>query len=594
MVLKESRREEILLNINKRNSSGETPLHQEVIKGDLELVAFLIEHKAPLNTKDYAGWSPLHEACNHGFFEIAQILIENGADVTVCGCDKVTPLHDAAMNAHLDIVKLLIKSGAKVNALNKQKMTPIDVTSAPDVISYLERKEGKTGLPPKKARSAPKNDVGHFGGVGVATATGNSRQLSVEPRQLSQAHVLSPPKPTPAQLLQQQQNQTDVHDRERQEKQERLQQRLAAQLKAAGQSNQLSSHSSGGGSAVQRKTPLQLARGGNSGGSRSNSGGSSSALASARHPHHSSGSAKRSNSGTSSARASAMAVLYADRPDSTSSAASSNPNTSTTSIAAAAVGATPTSTHDPTTSAPHPFTFGSTSIADNHLAHHSTTSHSGLTSNNRVAAAAAGASAAADLSRSTKATRRNLAPIQPKLAAMQHAVAAVPVSHQRFMVRTREYTETSTRAALSVPTEIPSGVPPGLVTLFREQDTERAALLLSMCREIDTMRMTYERDVSRVYHHTEQCLTGRADLSYFEANKTLEFVMDKDGSYMVDLAGTVAHVRSRHQQAAAEITHRHRCDATTLAAMQMLAWSEKSRATPIVPEVAPPVIELVQ
>jgi ankyrin repeat protein len=44
--MKESQREAMLQDINKKNTSGETPLHQVVIKGDLELTTFLIDHKA--------------------------------------------------------------------------------------------------------------------------------------------------------------------------------------------------------------------------------------------------------------------------------------------------------------------------------------------------------------------------------------------------------------------------------------------------------------------------------------------------------------------------------------------------------------------
>lgn len=56
----------MLLNINKRNASGETPLHQVVIKGDIDFAKILIDRGAKVNTKDYAQWTPLHEACNHG------------------------------------------------------------------------------------------------------------------------------------------------------------------------------------------------------------------------------------------------------------------------------------------------------------------------------------------------------------------------------------------------------------------------------------------------------------------------------------------------------------------------------------------------
>jgi hypothetical protein len=596
MVLKESRREEILLNINKRNSSGETALHQEVIKGDAELVAFLIEHKAPLNTKDYAGWSPLHEACNHGFFAIAQILIENGADVCVNGADKVTPLHDAAMNAHLDIVKLLIKSGAKVNALNKQKMTPIDVTSAVEVIAYLESKGGENG--PKRTKALLQTANAAHAGSGLTAAT---------PRQLSHAHVLSPPKLTASQLLVQQEAELVTQDEEKQQRQQALQHKMSAQLKAASQAKQFASHASRtgahnkdgstkklartatahsttastGGGNMQRKRSLQLARG-SSNQPRSHIDGPI-ASTNARHQATSSivGSTKRLHFVGSNARAVSTGALYGERSTSTPPPAATI-NTPLSNRSCPAVSSTASVVHaGARTPALQSVTCNATPFVD-----------AAYSSASRAAAAAA--VAAADLSRSTKATRRNLVPVQPKLAADQNTVTTAPSSHAQFMINTRDYVETRVRSELANPTHLPAGVPPGLAPLFREQERERATLTLSMCREIDTMRMTYERDVARVYHDTQQCLSGRVDVSYFETNKTLEFVMGKDGRYVVDIAGTLVHVHARHQQAAAEIAHRHQCDAITLAAMQMLAWSQKSRASPVVPEVVPPVVQLIQ
>eukprot|EP00039_Didymoeca_costata_P002512 m.60696 g.60696 ORF g.60696 m.60696 type:complete len:551 (+) comp11344_c0_seq2:106-1758(+) len=137
LAMKDSEREAMRQNMHKRNASGETPLHQVVIKGNLEYVKFLLDHKAPVNTKDYAGWSPLHEACNHGFLEITNLLLEHKADVNATGGDGDTPLHDAAINSHLEVAKALLRAGANAKALNKKKLSPLDVACDPSMIEVL-------------------------------------------------------------------------------------------------------------------------------------------------------------------------------------------------------------------------------------------------------------------------------------------------------------------------------------------------------------------------------------------------------------------------------------------------------------------------
>lgn len=43
----------------KRNSKGETPLHINSRKGQLQKVKELIAENNDINVKDYAGWTPL-------------------------------------------------------------------------------------------------------------------------------------------------------------------------------------------------------------------------------------------------------------------------------------------------------------------------------------------------------------------------------------------------------------------------------------------------------------------------------------------------------------------------------------------------------
>ena len=63
------------MNLDKRNKKGETQLHQETLKGNVENVKKLLRDGASPNTVDNAGWSPLHEAVAAGklYFSLSYV-----------------------------------------------------------------------------------------------------------------------------------------------------------------------------------------------------------------------------------------------------------------------------------------------------------------------------------------------------------------------------------------------------------------------------------------------------------------------------------------------------------------------------------------
>jgi ankyrin repeat protein len=69
-------------NPNATNDSGQTPLHEAAIQGELAKVKALLEGGADANLLSHAGNSPLYEACsskNPGCEEVAKLLLEHGA-----------------------------------------------------------------------------------------------------------------------------------------------------------------------------------------------------------------------------------------------------------------------------------------------------------------------------------------------------------------------------------------------------------------------------------------------------------------------------------------------------------------------------------
>lgn len=101
----------------KKNSKGETQLHQACISGNLTLVRRLVDQGHPLKIRDNAGWLPLHEACIHGHKDIVELILDRGGislinDKGGRNCDGITPIYDACCNGHLDIIELLLDRGA--------------------------------------------------------------------------------------------------------------------------------------------------------------------------------------------------------------------------------------------------------------------------------------------------------------------------------------------------------------------------------------------------------------------------------------------------------------------------------------------------
>lgn len=65
--------------INYKSAEGHTPpIHFAIIKNDIGLVSFLLEHGADLRYRVSTGDAPLHRVCSVG---MAKLLVENGADV---------------------------------------------------------------------------------------------------------------------------------------------------------------------------------------------------------------------------------------------------------------------------------------------------------------------------------------------------------------------------------------------------------------------------------------------------------------------------------------------------------------------------------
>ncbi|MEG4068866.1 ankyrin repeat domain-containing protein [Microcoleus sp. Pol11C2] len=117
----------LMLDVNARDKSGNTPLHLAVERGSQDIAELLIANGARVNVRNENGQTPLYRAIAIGHNEIAALLINNGTDVNNIDGSGTTPLHKAAHYGTVEILKLLIAKGAEINIQDNQIKTPLDI-----------------------------------------------------------------------------------------------------------------------------------------------------------------------------------------------------------------------------------------------------------------------------------------------------------------------------------------------------------------------------------------------------------------------------------------------------------------------------------
>ena len=174
----DERRAQIL---KRRDHRGFTVLHKAAERGDVEMIACLLDKGADLHARvegeDPEGWTALHLAAfgDHpaaveflvkagsdveasdpegatplcvtvgcGSLRALQALLENGCAVGCRDGEGFTPLHHAAYNGELEMVLALLGKGADVNARAEDGSTPLDwaVREGCDEVVTLLRGQG--------------------------------------------------------------------------------------------------------------------------------------------------------------------------------------------------------------------------------------------------------------------------------------------------------------------------------------------------------------------------------------------------------------------------------------------------------------------
>ncbi|XP_041425433.1 protein phosphatase 1 regulatory subunit 12C isoform X4 [Xenopus laevis] len=108
--------------IDSTNTDGISALHQACIDENLEVVEFLVNHRANVNQADNEGWTPLHVAASCGYMEIAEYLLKHSANIAAVNSDGDVPLDIAEDDCMETLLRAEIaKGGVDIDAAKREE-----------------------------------------------------------------------------------------------------------------------------------------------------------------------------------------------------------------------------------------------------------------------------------------------------------------------------------------------------------------------------------------------------------------------------------------------------------------------------------------
>ena len=111
--------------INKINKSGYSPLTLACYYGNNEVAKYLIENIKDINSNSGYG-TALMAAVVKKNVELTRFLLEHKADPNIADSNGTTAMHYAVIFENLELVKLLVKAKAKTNLKDNRGNTAID------------------------------------------------------------------------------------------------------------------------------------------------------------------------------------------------------------------------------------------------------------------------------------------------------------------------------------------------------------------------------------------------------------------------------------------------------------------------------------
>lgn len=139
-------------NVNVSGHLNRTPLHLAAQRNQIKIVELLLGMYADVNTQDGDGRTALHHAVDprspgrRGFplLALVRLLIVNGAPLDATDLEGQSALHLAVKYGYIEIVRALIEAGASLCETNHQSQTPLALAKNPEIIQLLKERLGET------------------------------------------------------------------------------------------------------------------------------------------------------------------------------------------------------------------------------------------------------------------------------------------------------------------------------------------------------------------------------------------------------------------------------------------------------------------
>ncbi|KAJ7310721.1 ankyrin repeat domain-containing protein [Mycena albidolilacea] len=117
-------------NVNTAGGFYGSSLQAATARGHTEIISILLEKGADVNAAGGRDGSSLQIAAAGGHTEIVGILLEKGADVNAAGGRDGSSLHAAAAGGHKEIVGILLEKGADINAARGRDGSSLQIAAA--------------------------------------------------------------------------------------------------------------------------------------------------------------------------------------------------------------------------------------------------------------------------------------------------------------------------------------------------------------------------------------------------------------------------------------------------------------------------------
>ena len=124
--------------VNLMDITGNTPLHEACVCGNVAIVKELLEHGADANAQNENfgdGKSPLQTACTGGYAAVVKAMLDFNCErakelvETRVRGSRNTVMHVATESGDVEMVKVLLRYGANPSVQNDTKVAPVHIAA---------------------------------------------------------------------------------------------------------------------------------------------------------------------------------------------------------------------------------------------------------------------------------------------------------------------------------------------------------------------------------------------------------------------------------------------------------------------------------